>query len=132
MDGAPPRHRPTRSVIWTDLPATRIMEKMRGKIDGAALLGQLAQGGGGLWADGRFVEAAIWAVVLLVLLAGAAYLLKKLRSEPEKKVSSASRLMADFRNAHSRGELTDEEFRAIKTMLADELERELNGKDQTG
>jgi uncharacterized membrane protein len=44
----------------------------------------------------------------------------------------ASDLLTNFRESHSRGELSDEEFRTIKTLLKTRLEDELKDTSDTG
>ena len=41
-------------------------------------------------------------------------------------------MLTKFRDLHSKGELSDEEFRTIKTKLADQLRAELKDTDETG
>jgi uncharacterized membrane protein len=44
----------------------------------------------------------------------------------------SSEMMSNFRELHSEGGLSDEEFRTIKTKLACELKSELNGNSSNG
>jgi metal-dependent amidase/aminoacylase/carboxypeptidase family protein len=50
-------------------------------------------------------------------------------SESEAK---AHDLFSNFRELHSQGELSDEEYRTIKATLAARLQREIKGKDKEG
>jgi uncharacterized membrane protein len=70
--------------------------------------------------------------VLAILVAIGVYWVGKIRAEAVQKEPSASELMTKFREMHSRGVLSDEEFRTIKTTLTDRLQTELKGKDETG
>jgi hypothetical protein len=39
--------------------------------------------------------------------------------------------MTNFRELHAQGELSDEEYRTIKAVLAERFEQELNSTDET-
>ena len=69
--------------------------------------------------------------VLAVLVAIAWYVIGKIRPKSVQKELSASEWLSKYRELHSRGELTNEEYRTIKTKLAEQLQDELNdnGKD---
>jgi uncharacterized membrane protein len=69
--------------------------------------------------------------VLAVLVAVAYYVIGKIRPKSVQKELSASEWLSKYRELHSRGKLTDEEYRTIKTKLAEQLQDELNdsGKD---
>ncbi|MBX7073806.1 MAG: hypothetical protein K1X71_11720 [Pirellulales bacterium] len=45
---------------------------------------------------------------------------------------NASDLLTDFRNLHDRGQLSDQEFRDIKTMLGKKMQRELASDGDEG
>jgi uncharacterized membrane protein len=88
------------------------------------------------WID-RFWRAnlgwySFWFAVLASVLAVAYYFITKIRPEPEKKEPLSSQLLSKFREMHSKGELSDEEFRTIKTKLAEQLQDELNDNGETG
>jgi uncharacterized protein HemX len=69
--------------------------------------------------------------VLAVLVAVGVYLVGKIRNEAVQKEPPASELLTKFREMHSRGVLSDEEFRTIKTTLKDRLQSELRERDGT-
>jgi hypothetical protein len=97
------------------------------------------QGGLFVWAAaervsvGRILERAwsewlILGLVVLALLMGlAAYVIAKIRAEPAKKEQQASDWLSKYSDLHSKGGLSDEEFRTIKTKLAEQLQDELKG-----
>lgn len=71
-------------------------------------------------------------VQLFVALAGLAlavslggYLIGKIRRSYSPSGPSASDLLTDFREMHSQGELSDEEFRTIKSKLSGQLAQEV-------
>jgi uncharacterized membrane protein len=69
---------------------------------------------------------------LAILVAIGIYLAGKIRAKAVQKEPSASELLTKFREMHSRGVLSDEEFRTIKTTLTERLQTELRDKDKTG
>ena len=74
----------------------------------------------------------LWLAALAVLIAVAVYFIKKIRSKTLQHEPPASELLSKFRDLHSRGELSDEEFRTIKTTLTARLQQELNDSGKTG
>ena len=77
-------------------------------------------------------ELVIWIAVLAALLAVAIYVIRKVRGAPVQHEPKASELMSKFRESHTRGELSDEEFRTIKTTLGRQLREELKDDGETG
>lgn len=92
---------------------------------------EVATGGGmdRLWHDAEWI--VLWIAVLAALVAVAAYVLAKIRPKPVQKELEASQWMSKYRELHSRGKITDEEFRTIKTTLAEQLQNELNDNGET-
>jgi uncharacterized membrane protein len=77
------------------------------------------------------VELAVWLVVLAALLLGVHAVIRKIRAETLQKEPTASELLSKFRECHRRGELSDTEFRTIKTTLAERLQQELKDDGET-
>ena len=77
-------------------------------------------------------EVLIWSAVLAAVVAGGIYLIKKTRPGSENQEATTSEMLAKFRELHSQGQLSDAEFRTIKTALATRLKRELNDNGETG
>jgi hypothetical protein len=69
---------------------------------------------------------------LAVLVAVAAFVFAKIRSKSAKKEPLASQWLSKYGELHSRGGLSDEEFRTIKTKLAEQLQDELNDNGENG
>jgi len=67
-----------------------------------------------------------------VLVAIGAYIVSKWRGANEEHQIGANELLTNFREMHSQGVLSDEEYRNIKAKLGRELRNELNGSDKTG
>ncbi len=82
--------------------------------------------------SGKFGDLVIWIAVLAALVAVAIYVIGKLRAASAQQEPTASELMSKFRELHSRGELTDAEFRTIKATLSAQLQEELNDSSETG
>ncbi len=77
-------------------------------------------------------ELVFWATIVAIGVAVAAYVIKKIRAEAVQQEPGASELLSKFRDLHSKGELTDAEFRTIKTTLAARLQEELKDNGETG
>lgn len=67
------------------------------------------------------------AVVVLIVIG--AYIVSKWRGTIDEDNMTASELLTTFRELHSKGELSDEEFRTIKAKLAYELQKQLKNTD---
>jgi uncharacterized membrane protein len=74
----------------------------------------------------------LWLAVLAALIAVGGYIVMKIRSKTVQNEPPASELLSKFRDLHSEGELSDEEFRTIKTTLTAQLQKELNSGGKTG
>jgi hypothetical protein len=96
------------------------------------LFGQMRGEAGDIWLDGHIEELVIAAAALAILVAIAGYVIARIRSQSVQHEPPTSEILSEFRAAREQGRLSDEEFRTIKTMLAEELNNELNSKDDTG
>jgi len=86
---------------------------------------------GRVWEAGA-EELVVWIALLAIALAVAYYVIAKIRAGPAQRELRASELLSKFRDLHSRGVLSDEEFRTIKTTLAGDLQEELNDNGEKG
>jgi len=75
-------------------------------------------------------QLVIAAAVMAALVAVGAYVAGKLRAPPVQKEPLASELLTKFREMHSQGVLSDEEFRTIKTTLTERLQSELKEQEK--
>ncbi|MGA2032885.1 MAG: hypothetical protein ABSG68_11545 [Thermoguttaceae bacterium] len=73
-----------------------------------------------------------WLGVLVVLVAGGAYAIGKIRAKTVQQEPNASELLSKFRELHSQGVLSDAEFRTIKTTLTVRLRKELGELNNNG
>jgi hypothetical protein len=76
-------------------------------------------------------ELVIWGAVGAMMIAVAAYVIGKIRPNSVQQEPVASELMSKFRDLHSKGVLSDAEFRTIKTTLAERLQEELKDTGET-
>ncbi len=89
--------------------------------------------------DNVYVRLAFWGASLAGVLAVAAYVIQKVRvhtvqedAETLQGEPLASQLLSKYREMRSRGVLTEEEFRTIKTTLSASLQEELKDNGETG
>jgi hypothetical protein len=66
-------------------------------------------------------EIVIWVAAGAALVAVGFYLVGKLRGAFRQSERESGILLDNFRELHSRGELSDEEYRTIKAKLASQL-----------
>jgi hypothetical protein len=83
----------------------------------------------------EFLTSPVANVVFMValtaiLVVGGIYVIGRVRETFRSKDPPSSHLMTNFRDLHSQGELSDEEYREIKSVLAEHLQRELNDTDE--
>jgi uncharacterized membrane protein len=69
--------------------------------------------------------AAVAALIVLGI-----YVVDKVRRRYGHEAAGTSDLLTNFRQLHDQGELSDEEYRTIKTMLQDRLQKELNDNSE--
>lgn len=80
-------------------------------------------------AEARLV---ILAAFVAVLVAVGIYVVAKVRRSFMESGAGASDLITNFRELHSQGELSDEEYRNIKATLAARLQSQLKGRSKEG
>jgi uncharacterized membrane protein len=73
-----------------------------------------------------------WIAILVLLAVLAVLTIKQIRAKTLQHELTLSELMSKFRDLHSRGELTDAEYRTIKTTLATQLQEQLKDNGDTG
>ncbi len=85
------------------------------------------------WAHIQQLVVAVAALAILVAIGSIGIqLADRYRAKAVQKEPSSGDLLTKFREMHSRGVLSDEEFRTIKTTLTERLQTELKNKDETG
>ncbi len=70
-------------------------------------------------------QSAILFAVMLGTIAIGIQVLRKYRDREAQDGEEASEMMTKFRELHAEGGLSDEEFRTIKTKLAEEMKTQL-------
>ena len=78
--------------------------------------------------EGLVVSLALLAILIAIVT----YLISKIRAKTLQREPPACELLSKFSELHSRGELTDAEFRTIKTTLTLQLQKELKDNSETG
>lgn len=67
-----------------------------------------------------------------VFIAASIYVFGLIRDKAAQQEPTANELLSKFRESHSEGVLSDEEFRTIKTTLAARIQEEVKDNDETG
>jgi uncharacterized membrane protein len=83
----------------------------------------------------EFLGSPLASVVFLAaltaaLVAAAVYVIARVRASIHRKEPPASEWLTNFKELHAKGGLSDEEYRTIKAMLAEQLQREVNSTDE--
>ncbi|MBI3836530.1 MAG: SHOCT domain-containing protein [Planctomycetia bacterium] len=83
----------------------------------------------------EFLGSPLAEVVILLALAAALvavgiYVIGRVRADIHRKEPPASEWLTNFKELHAQGELSDEEYRTIKAMLAERFEQEINSTDE--
>ena len=77
-------------------------------------------------------QAVVWIAASAVLFLVGFYVVGKVRGSLREEEPGANELLTNFRELHSRGELSDGEYRTIKAMLAARLQQELKDSGKEG
>ena len=80
----------------------------------------------------NLTRALLMIAAILALAAAGIYFMRRFRGGADDDGPKASQLLTKFRDLHAKGDLSDEEFRTIKTRLTGQLQEELNDSDETG
>ena len=70
------------------------------------------------------VQAGFLFAVILALTVGGIYIVKRFRGREGQEESPTSDMITNFREMYVRGDLSDEEYRTIKTVLEKKFQRE--------
>ena len=76
------------------------------------------------------VNLVLLSAVGAVLVSGGIYVISRVRAGINSKVPPTNQWLTKFKDLHAQGELSDEEYRTIKAVLAERLEHELNSTDE--
>jgi uncharacterized membrane protein len=76
-------------------------------------------------------EVFLWLAVLAGLLVLATVVVQRFRGGAARAQHTDSQLVAKFREMHSEGDISEAEYRTIKSVLGDHLQRDVKrGKDK--
>ncbi len=88
---------------------------------------------GAMWESfGKLVQPTLLFAVIFALTALGISLARRFRDRTADDGPGASELLANFRELHDQGGLSDEEFRTIKTKLAGDVKSEVNNNRGAG
>jgi uncharacterized membrane protein len=76
-------------------------------------------------------EAVLWVAVLLIIMAVGYYVARRFRDLTDDDRQTASELLTNFREMHHEGDISETEFRTIKTVLGQRLQQELADPEGT-
>lgn len=77
-------------------------------------------------------QLVFWTAVTAIAVATGIYVVGRVRVGMRTTETPASELLTNFRELHSRGELSDVEYRTIKATLSARLEQELKDSGKEG
>jgi uncharacterized membrane protein len=77
-------------------------------------------------------QVVIWTAVLCNLLAVAYYVMRRFRDHTGDDRLKSNEMLTNFRDLQHRGEISDAEYRTIKTVLGEKLQEELNLNENDG
>lgn len=75
-------------------------------------------------------QAVIAVAMLAVLSMVGYYIVLRFRGHSGEDRQSASEWLTNYRELHRQGDISDAEYRTIKTVLGDQLQKELKDKDE--
>lgn len=79
-----------------------------------------------------FAKAVESVAVLMILMAVGFYLVQRFRDRTDEDRQTASDLLTNFREMRHEGDISESEFRTIKTVLGHKLQEELTEEDPAG
>jgi uncharacterized membrane protein len=77
-------------------------------------------------------QAVIWVTVLGCLLVVAYYVVQRLRDRTGDDRLTANDMLTNFREMNREGDISDAEFRTIKTVLGEKLQAEIKDSSDEG
>jgi 5-bromo-4-chloroindolyl phosphate hydrolysis protein len=86
---------------------------------------------------GEFLSSSTANLVILIavlagLIAVGVYAILKVRGLQAEEATTASGLLTNFRELHHEGDLSDEEYRTIKSVLSEQLQEEIKDSGEKG
>ena len=109
-----------------------IMIRMVWSTSLGTLLGSVAGGFMDRLLESGAVELLVLIAIVALLAAVVIYVVGLIRVKAAQQEPTATELLSKFRESHSRGELSDTEFRTIRTTLGVKLQEELRDNGERG
>jgi hypothetical protein len=79
-----------------------------------------------------WMQLVLWGAVLLGLVVVATLIVQRLRQSSANSGTTASDLLTDFQDMRQRGDLSDADYKKVKSVLGTRLQpRTKDGKDTT-
>jgi uncharacterized membrane protein len=78
------------------------------------------------------VQLVIALTALAILTVISAFVVKKFRDRNDDDRPTANDLLTNFRELHDEGDISEKEYRNIKTVLGDKLHQELSDNGEQG
>ena len=79
-----------------------------------------------------YVQAVIWTTVLLMLAVIGLFVVTRFRDKADEDTPTSSDLLTNFREMQQEGDISEKEFRTIKTVLGAKLQDELKDTGEEG
>lgn len=117
---------------WTLLDPMHIINLVVSDTSNGVSGGHSPAEGWGWLPRGGTEELVVWLALLAILIAVAVYFVSKIRPHSAQQELDTHELMAKFRDLHSQGGLSDEEYRTIKSTVTEQLRHQLNDDDGKG
>lgn len=80
----------------------------------------------------REARIIILGALTAMLIAVGLYIIRRFRPGGEEQKFQSSEMITNFRELYARGQLSEEEYRTIKTKLASKAQDEFKGKEDDG
>ena len=77
-------------------------------------------------------QLALGVGILVALIIAGVIIVQRFRGSAADKGTDAGQLIANFQEMHSRGDITDADYRKIKSVLGDHLHSELKDDKDKG
>ena len=77
-------------------------------------------------------QVVIMTSLLVIMIVLAVAVVKKFRDNTDDDVLTPSELFTNFQDLHDQGDISEAEFRKLKTVLGDKFRQQLNDKGETG
>ena len=74
----------------------------------------------------RVAQVVLWVVALLVLMAIVSYALGRYRDRIDEDEQGPNEWLDNFREMHAEGDISETEFRKVRTVLDEKIQQELD------